>query len=76
MGRKTKGGVELRLARCTVREWRPGDAPSLVKHANNINATLHSKVENEVALKPLYTKAAQSRKLAYAGVVKDAGLGL
>src|SRR3989441_10468403 len=36
MGRKTKGGVELRLARCTVREWRPGDAPSLVKHANNI----------------------------------------
>ena len=36
MGRKTKDGVELRLARCTVREWRPGDAPSLAKHANNI----------------------------------------
>src|SRR5437762_1299050 len=36
MGRKTKDGVELKLARCTVREWRPGDAPSLAKHANNI----------------------------------------
>jgi len=36
MGQKTKGGVQLELTRCTVREWRPGDVDSLVKHANNI----------------------------------------
>ena len=36
MSQKTKGGVELKLARCTVRDWRPGDVDSLVKHANNI----------------------------------------
>src|SRR5207247_888119 len=32
MGRKTKDGVELKLAGCTVREWRPGDAPSPRSH--------------------------------------------
>jgi hypothetical protein len=27
--------VELTLARCTLRPWRRGDEPSLVRHANN-----------------------------------------
>ena len=27
--------MELRLARYTVRDWRPDDAESLAKHANN-----------------------------------------
>jgi len=26
---------EIRLERCTIREWRMDDAPSLAKHANN-----------------------------------------
>ena len=29
--------MELRLERCTVRSWRPDDAASLVRHANNRN---------------------------------------
>jgi RimJ/RimL family protein N-acetyltransferase len=27
--------VELKLERCTIRDWRPSDAESLAKHANN-----------------------------------------
>ena len=27
--------MELRLKRCTIREYRPDDAESLAKHANN-----------------------------------------
>jgi ribosomal-protein-alanine N-acetyltransferase len=27
--------VELKLERCTIRDWRLDDAPSLAKHANN-----------------------------------------
>jgi [ribosomal protein S5]-alanine N-acetyltransferase len=27
--------VELKLKRCTIRDWRMDDAPSLAKHANN-----------------------------------------
>jgi ribosomal-protein-alanine N-acetyltransferase len=34
--KETRGGTELKLTRCTVREWRPGDVDSLAKHANNI----------------------------------------
>jgi hypothetical protein len=26
---------EIKLERCTIREWRMDDAPSLAKHANN-----------------------------------------
>jgi ribosomal-protein-alanine N-acetyltransferase len=31
----------LRGTRCLVRPWRPGDAASLVRHANNINIARH-----------------------------------
>lgn len=31
----------LRGERCTLRPWRPGDAASLVLHANNINVAKH-----------------------------------
>jgi ribosomal-protein-alanine N-acetyltransferase len=27
--------MKLKLERCTIREWRPDDAPSLTRHANN-----------------------------------------
>jgi hypothetical protein len=27
--------MELLLERCTIRPWRPGDAESLARHANN-----------------------------------------
>ena len=27
--------VEVRLTKCTIRPWRPGDEESLVRHANN-----------------------------------------
>jgi RimJ/RimL family protein N-acetyltransferase len=30
-------GVELKLTRCTLRSWRPGDEPSLVRYADNRN---------------------------------------
>lgn len=36
MSRRPKAATEFPLRRCTVREWRPGDVDSLVKHANNI----------------------------------------
>lgn len=29
--------MELRLTRCVLRPWRPGDEPSLVRHADNRN---------------------------------------
>src|SRR5437762_12908210 len=46
MGRKTRGEFQLELSRCTVREWRPDDVDSLVKHANNIKVwrNLHDAV--------------------------------
>ena len=31
--------MELKLERCTVRDWRMDDAPSIVKHANNRNVS-------------------------------------
>ena len=31
--------MELRLSRCTLRPWRRGDEPSLVRHANNRNVS-------------------------------------
>jgi [ribosomal protein S5]-alanine N-acetyltransferase len=31
--------VELKLTRCTVRDWRMEDAPSLFKHSNNRNVS-------------------------------------
>lgn len=31
--------MELKLTRCTVRDWRMDDAPSIVKHANNRNVS-------------------------------------
>jgi RimJ/RimL family protein N-acetyltransferase len=31
--------MELVLTRCTIREWRPGDEESLVRHANNRNVS-------------------------------------
>ena len=35
LSRKPKA-TEITLAHCSLREWRPSDADSLVKHANNI----------------------------------------
>jgi len=37
--------VELKLARCTVRDWRRDDAESVTKHANNrhVSATLRDR---------------------------------
>ena len=32
--------MELKLARCTIRNWRPDDAESLAKHANNRRVSL------------------------------------
>lgn len=31
----------LRGTRCTIRPWRPADAPSLVRHGNNVNIAKH-----------------------------------
>ncbi len=33
--------MELRLTRATIRDWRPGDADSLVRHANNWNVWIN-----------------------------------
>lgn len=35
--------VELTLARCTLRPWRAGDEPSLVRHADNRNVSRNLK---------------------------------
>lgn len=33
--------IRFKLATCTLREWRRGDEPSLVRHANNRNVWLN-----------------------------------
>lgn len=35
--------VELKLTRCTLRPWRAGDEPSLVRHADNPNVSRNLK---------------------------------
>jgi RimJ/RimL family protein N-acetyltransferase len=35
--------VELKLTRCTLRSWRSGDEPSLVRHADNRNVSRNLK---------------------------------
>ena len=34
-GGSAAGSMELKLERCTIRDWRPDDAESLANHANN-----------------------------------------
>ncbi len=31
--------LDIKLSTCSVRSWRPGDEPSLVRHANNPNVS-------------------------------------
>src|SRR4051794_21486032 len=33
--------MELRLDKCTIRDWRTEDAESLARHANNRNVSMH-----------------------------------
>jgi len=71
----------LALSRCTLRPWRPGDEPSLVRYANNRNVSgnLRDRFPYPYTAADAETWIArasgQSPATSFAIVVDDAGVG-